>query len=131
MTLILGAGQTVWHNGLGSEMILIADGNGNLSGTYESQVGAADGPMPLCGKYNPDEIYPSLGWVVQWKKINGKLPEKCKGWTTTAWSAQLIKDSNPTKIKATWTLTKQTEAADSWKDTLVGCGEFTLVTPDE
>lgn len=128
MTSILEGAQTVWHNGLGSEMILIADGNGNLTGTYESQVGAADGPMPLCGKYNPDESFPSLAWAVQWKKVNEKLPENCDGFTSTAWSGQVIKNSNPPKIKATWTLTKQTEAADSWKDTLCGCGEFTKIS---
>ncbi len=127
MATILEPGPTKCTNGLGSEMILYADGNGNLTGTYETAVGKGNGPMPLCGKYNPKEDFPSMAWAVQWKKVDEQLPEKCKGWTSTAWSAQLIKNSDLPKIKATWTLTKQTEARDAWKDSLIGCGEFTLV----
>lgn len=125
---ILEGGETVWTNGLNSEMKLTADGLGNLTGTYDTAVGASEGPQPLCGKYNPGEECPSLGWVVQWKPRPDSSDPKCKGWSTTAWSGQLLKKSDGTYIiEATWLLTKQTRLNQSWKDTLIGCGLFTQV----
>ena len=81
--------------------------------------------MPLCGKFNPDEEYPTLGWVVQWKSPQ---VSKCGGWTTTAWAAELyLVDNNP-KIKAMWHLAQQSTPKKRWANTLDGCGEFSLVS---
>ena len=125
---ILEGGETIWSNGLGSEMKLTADGNGNLSGTYETAVGAAEGPQPLVGKYNLCEASPSLGWVVQWKPECNSVNPKHDYWTTSAWAGQLLKKPDGTFIiEATWVLCSQTPLAKSWKDTLIGCGLFTQV----
>ena len=125
---ILEGGETVWSNGLGSEMKLTADGNGNLTGTYDTAVGRSNGPQPLVGKYNPCEACPALGWVVQWKPECNSPDPQCKGWSSTSWSGQLIqKPDGSFIIEATWLLCSQTPIAKSWKDTLIGCGLFTQV----
>ena len=124
---VLESGMTVWHNGFGLEMKLISDGNGNLTGTYESQVGRADGPYPLCGQYNPDEECPSMGWVVQWKHPN--VP-KCGGWTCTSWSGLLTRKGDKMIIHATWILTQQTKPEKAWCSHVIGCGEFELIRTD-
>lgn len=125
---ILEGAETVWTNGLGSKMKLNADGDGNLTGTYQTTVGHPKIPQPLVGKYNPCEACPSLGWVVQWKPDCNSPDPKKRGWSTTTWTGQLLQKADGTwMINAKWSLTNQTTLKKSWKDTVVGCGVFTQI----
>lgn len=64
MVTVLEGAETIWTNGLGSELKLTADGNGNLTGTYETAVGRSEGPQPLCGKYNQGRTSPDTGFIL-------------------------------------------------------------------
>lgn len=124
---VLEAGTSIWENQLGSQMILISDGKGGLTGTYNTAVGKKPGPVPLVGQYNLDEEFPSMGWVVQWKHPTIK---KGKGWACTSWSGLVTTSGTEIIIHSVWVLTQQTTPDKAWDSHAVGCGEFKLVKSD-
>lgn len=65
-----------WYNQLGSKMELTLL-NGQITGTYESAVGAAagKGPYRLSGRTDTDQDLDSqnIGFVVSWENDQGSL----------------------------------------------------------
>ena len=110
--------EGVWYNQLGSRMDITSATNNQLSGTYESGVGCAQGPYTLTGRYETEGK--SLGWVVSWEKEG---QESCR--STASWSGEY--DDTACEIRTTWLLTYP--PAEDWNSTTTGVDTFTRTQP--
>ena len=119
MTFQLEASST-WYNELGSVMVLNADGNGGLTGTYKSAVGTSPVPVALSGRYTLQNPI-TIGWSVAWSAVNA----------TTSWSGQAIVINGVQTIVTTWLLTSQTSQSDEWESTMIDQDVFTQTPPTE
>ena len=109
----------IWYNELGSQVDFTVQGN-QLTGTYQTAVGDADGIYPLVGQINTSiETGQALGFVVVWQN-----PKKDSNSVTT-WSGQAQEIDGDDVITTTWLLTVETEIDEDWKSTLVGKDIFT------
>jgi hypothetical protein len=100
-----------WHNQLGSELVIEADGEGGLTGHYTSGAGTVAGKTyPLVGTYDPgpQSITTVLGFVVDWTEVHA----------VTVWSGQYHHGDQT--IAATWLMATETDEGDEWKSTFVG-----------
>ncbi len=100
-----------WHNQLGSELVIEADGARGLTGRYTSAAGVVAGTSyPLIGTYDPDQqsITTVLGFVVDWTEVHA----------VTVWSGQYHHRDGT--IAATWLMATETDEGDEWKSTFVG-----------
>jgi hypothetical protein len=100
-----------WHNQLGSELVIEADGAGRLTGHYTSGAGAVAGTgYPLVGTYdpNPQATMTVLGFVVDWTEVHA----------VTAWSGQYHHEDRT--IEATWLMATERGEGDEWKSMFVG-----------
>jgi hypothetical protein len=100
-----------WHNQLGSELVIKANGTGGLTGRYTSGAGAVAGTSyPLVGTYdpNPQSTTTVLGFVVDCTEVHA----------VTVWSGQYHQHDQT--IAATWLMATETDAGDEWKSTFVG-----------
>ena len=112
-----------WYNELGSFMTLKVKGP-NLSGTYQTAVGDAEGIYELVGRVVTDEFSSEvLGWVVVWQNEYGNSE------SVTAWSGQCQTVGGVPTIVSTWLLTSETDPGDDWHSTLVGKDVFTNTQP--
>lgn len=104
-----------WVNELGSRMKLEAT-DGELAGTYHTQVGNAEGVYALTGAYDMDETAASqsLSFCVVWRN------EELNSHSATAWAGQLQRDEYGDVIFTTWLLTRETDRPDDWESTNVG-----------
>jgi hypothetical protein len=116
----MGPGGT-WYNELQSQMILNVSPTGELTGTYDSQVGHAPGPQPLVGKIDMTAVDNSqvLGWVVRWNNPAKPLD------AVTVWCGQYQIINGEEVITTQWLLTEATDVADDWESTLIGHDLFT------
>lgn len=105
--------QSTLYNELGSKMILNADVDGGLTGTYVSAVGSVQNEYTLVGRYNPNQSPPTIGWVVQWTNASKQNN------SVTSWSGQIMEIDNIPTILTTWLLTQQTKPEDEWESTLI------------
>jgi Avidin family len=116
----------VWYNKLGSEMILTADENGGLTGTYKSAVGNAEDFYILAGRYDAspplDGSGDSVGWVVTFRN------HLRNAHSTTAWSGQYF-DGGAERILTNWLLTSSTTPDSVWNSTNIGHDTFTREKP--
>jgi hypothetical protein len=115
-----------WYNEYGSVAILTADGNGGLTGTYQSTVGDAKGTYPLSGRYLSTEQSGhgiALGWSVSW---SNQYQNAC---SVTAWCGQLFDYFQ--RMTTTWLLSSETTPLELWQSTLVGQDVFTRVRPSD
>ncbi len=109
-----------WYNELGSTLTIVDNGNGTLSGTYVSGVGAPAGKsFPLVGSYDPSAPLPvPLGFSVAWD-----------GWSSnTTWCGLLFEGG---AIVTTWILasTINTTTEGWWQSMNVGMDNFTPNQP--
>jgi hypothetical protein len=111
----------VWYNQLGSKMELTLQ-NGQVSGTYESSVGAAagKGPYKLSGRTDTDQDLESqnIGFTVSWENDKGSLD------SVTSWSGQMQTIEGKEIISTFWILTIETKADVNWKSRLIGSDRF-------
>jgi hypothetical protein len=120
-----------WYNQLGSIMTLTTDGDGGLSGTYESAVGEAADSYILAGRYDADPPSDgsgtSIGWAVSFRN------DELNAHSTATWSGQYFAESDddtiPERILTHWLLTSSTVPDDVWKSTNVGSDTFTREEP--
>lgn len=113
-----------WYNELYSRLIIIAAIDGQLSGTYESEVGDARYKYVMTGRYDTNGS--TLGWVVTWNNSDNGSSE-----STTTWSGQYQVDvaSSQPHLLTTWLLTAQTTPENNWNSTNVGFDTFTKFQP--
>ena len=111
--------EGVWYNQLGSRMDITSATNNQLSGTYESGVGCAQGPYTLTGRYETEGK--SLGWVVSWKNNQAAC------YSTTSWSGEYDTACVAEEIRTTWLLTYP--PAEDWNSTTTGVDTFTRTQP--
>ena len=114
-----------WYNELGSEMILVADNNGGLSGRYKSAVGEAEDFYILAGRYDtspPSGEGVSLGWAVTFHN------DKRNAHSTTTWSGQFFDDGSE-RILTHWLLTSSTTPSNVWRSTNIGHDTFIRTRP--
>jgi avidin family protein len=108
---------TKWQNERGSTMVLISDGNGNLTGEYTTAVGCpavVGKPQKLVGTTNGSAITFTVNW--------GKAP--CR--SLTSWVGQL---ESPTRINTLWLLALDNNDPKSFKVTYAGSDLFTRTSP--
>lgn len=104
---------TRWKNERGSTMVLISDGQGNLTGEYTTAVGCPDvkgKPQKLVGTTNGSAIT----FTVNWGKVCTSL---------TSWVGQI---ESPTRINTLWLLALDNKDPQSFKVTYAGSDTFTL-----
>ena len=112
----------IWYNELGSRMNIVSATKGELTGTYHSKVGDAEGEYVMSGRY--DTVGQTLGWIVTWNnEHNGS------SFSTTGWSGQYHTDSDDPEIHVTWLLTSQATPNNDWKSTQVGIAVFKREKP--
>jgi hypothetical protein len=107
------AGTTTWKNLRGSVMVLINDGNGNLTGEYTTAVGCKEvvgKPQKLTGTINGSAIT----WTVNWGA-------KCR--SLTSWVGEM---ETPTTINSLWLLGLNPENPRDFKAIYAGSDFFTL-----
>ncbi|KAJ6465637.1 Avidin/streptavidin [Mycena vitilis] len=118
-----------WFNELGSKMVLLADGTGNITGQYNSAVGKAEDFYVLTGRFDIDppgqDEGVSIGWVVNYRNV------ELNAHSTAAWSGQFFnKDaSGDQRILTQWLLTTSSTPADLWSSTQIGHDEFGRAEP--
>lgn len=103
-----------WRNELGSELVLVAGDDGNLTGTLRSGVGPTRHARPLVGYHStpmPDGST-LVAFTVQWPGAG----------SIAVWNGRHV--AGPDRIHATWLLVSAGDAADAWKATCVGTDEF-------
>lgn len=104
-----------WRNQLGSELRLVADGEGGLRGGFRNAIGVGAGERhDLVGCYDPASAQDStvLAFVVEWPAAH----------SVTAWSGQFHPEEGT--ITASWVMTSEAGPGDEWKATLVGRDVF-------
>ncbi|MGW1074422.1 avidin/streptavidin family protein [Streptomyces sp. NPDC002537] len=114
-----------WYNELGSTMIVTANADGGLTGTYESAVGNAQNRYVLTGRYDDaasDSGGTALGWTVGWHN------EYRNAHSATTWSGQYF-GGDKARISTQWLLTSGTTNADEWRSTMVGHDLFGRAKP--
>ncbi|KAJ6465636.1 tamavidin1 [Mycena vitilis] len=124
-----------WFNELGSQMVLVANASGTISGQYNSAVGEAQDFYVLAGRFDTAPPAPtapgdpaegvSIGWTVAWHNT------KENAHSNTVWSGQFFdKDaSGDQRILTQWFLTTSSTPADLWSSTQVGHDEFGRAQP--
>lgn len=111
--------EGIWFNELGSQVFFQVNGN-QLTGTYQTAVGDAEGTYPLVGQINTSvNTGQALAFVVVWEKVDEDSN------SATAWCGQAQVIDGEDVIVTTWLLTDETEEGDDWKSTLVGKDIFT------
>ncbi|WP_259015294.1 avidin/streptavidin family protein [Emticicia fluvialis] len=117
--------EGVWYNELGSKMTLQVLGS-NISGTYETKVGDAEGMYNLIGQVDGQTgNCMAIGWVVVWQ--NGLMNSD----SVTSWSGQFRTDFGDPMIVTTWLLTTETSISNEWQSTIVGKDYFTKILAEE
>jgi hypothetical protein len=118
-----------WYNELGSTLVINQVQGGVLSGSYQTAVsssGCAQGAFYVAGVTDTDSGGHNVGFAVSWNNGNSQCA------SVTAWSGQLLADSNGNPyITVFWLLTVETQAADSWSATHIGQDLFTQTQPPE
>lgn len=107
--------EGTWRNELGSELVVMVDRAGGLTGTYRVATGAVAGvPFPVVGRYDPAPLGRAIvtAFSVDWTQVH----------SVTAWSG-LYHPSDDT-IRATWLMTVEKETEDLWTSTFVGQDVF-------
>jgi len=115
-----------WYNEFGSRMELAPDPSGDLTGTFASGTGHANGDYALVGRYDTlerAEHGTAVGWTVAWHN------ERNNADCVTSWSGLYFDDGNAERICATWLLTTSRTASDAWESTTVGRDVFTREPP--
>ena len=109
--------EGTWCNEKGSKMVLKTGGNdGNdVTGTYRTSVGNADGWYQLRGRRTVNEdgsqvVALAVAWV---------NTAKGSSHSATAWSGQLQLISGKPTFTAMWLLVRQTKPDDNWQATRV------------
>lgn len=121
-----------WYNELNSELNLSVEETSNngsvITGTYQSQVGAAGGIYTLSGitDEGTGDPTPNIGFTVSW--VN---PANGNSNSVTAWSGQLQVIDGEEVITAFWLLTQETNPANNWSATRIGQDVFTRTPPTE
>ncbi len=110
-----GSFPTEWKNELESSLHFIVNNN-ELSGTYTSGVGHANGKYPLTGYISSDSKV--LSWAILWK--NGIEDSD----SITAWTCIRYKEN---VIVCMWTETQKSPAF--WNATKVGQDWFKSTSP--
>ena len=106
-----------WKNQLNSEMTLIMDGNGKLTGKYATAVGRPSGSeeFELMGVVTGDLV----SFIVNFGKY-GSL---------TAWAGQVIEDNGKETIRTLWHLSENVKESEEsnkvWGSIRAGYGLFT------
>ncbi|MFC6092996.1 avidin/streptavidin family protein [Saccharothrix lopnurensis] len=115
-----------WFNQLGSKLVVTAEPDGDLAGTYESAVGNAESTYVLNGRYDTAPLTTgagtTLGWTVTWRNAYRNAH------STTTWSGQYFAGAQE-RIVTHWLLTSSTLPADEWGATRVGKDTFTRTAP--
>lgn len=112
-----------WYNELGSKMTFRI-GGADISGTYHTAVGDADGIYQLSGRLSvPADNSRTLGFTVAWQN-NKRETDSC-----TSWTGEAREINGEQVILTTWLLAVETTPQDDWKSTLVGKDLFTRNPP--
>ncbi|PBC70280.1 avidin family protein [Streptomyces sp. TLI_235] len=111
-----------WYNEFGSHLLLVADGAGNLAGTFEPGAGPG-GRRELVGRYDAASSGSgaALGWTVAWRDGRGRAA------SVTGWSGQYLPEEE--RILASWLFTTASGADQAWKATVVGQESFSRQPP--
>jgi hypothetical protein len=109
------AGQ--WHNDRGSGVNFTCGADGQLSGTYNTHLGAPD----------KGQSFPLTGWV---EGDNLTFTVNFKGYgSITAWAGQIEEVGGEPQLKTLWHLTRdiseEQEPADMWASVTAGASVFT------
>lgn len=120
--------EGLWHNELGSCMMIESAKDGMLTGWYNTKVGEAKRRYVLTGRYDHLKCRRTLGWTVTW--VNEYYS---KSESTTSWSGQYQVDplDDEPHILTNWLLTDQTKPEDDWNSTHIGHDVFTRLCPEE
>jgi len=110
-----------WKNELGSVVEFEASENGELKGSFQSQVGHAAGTKHnIVGSWSVVNEGALISFVVNW---NNLLPGAKR--STTAWSGRLY--LNPLQIVTTWILTTDLPKNQDWKSVSTNKDIFTKI----
>jgi len=103
-----------WYNQLGSTVELQVDGEGRLTGTMRSAVGAVDDPHSITGFYVAASQGGGgvVGFAVAWHPTQ----------SVTVWSGHFRPEDDA--IAATWLLTGGPFSHSEWLSTIVGHDMF-------
>lgn len=110
-----------WYNQLGSEMKLVANADGSLSGQYKSAVGEATDFYTLKGRFDtapPSTRGISLGWAVTFYN------HLRNAHSTATWSGQYFWEDGRERIVTQWLLTTSSTPEDIWSSARVGNDTF-------
>lgn len=121
LLLVMELDGTKWYSEIGSYMVLKADGNGNLTGTYYTSPGKMS--APLSGRYDPTGGS-AFGWTVSWPK--DQYPSN----STTSWAANITTINQVPTIKSSWMIREQL-AENKYDSTVCGCENYTQTPPSE
>ena len=118
--------EGTWYNELNSCLTILSALDGQLTGTYESEVGNADATYVMSGRYDSSANGRTLGWTVSWYNSTNGSSE-----STTTWSGQYQVDTETLvpQILTSWLLTVQTTQNDNWNSTNLGFDTFTKTQP--
>lgn len=103
-----------WRNQLGSELRLVADGDGGLRGGFRNAAGVAEDYHDVVGTYDPTPHHDInvLAFVVKWQAAH----------SVTAWSGRLHTQDGT--IAATWVMASGTAPCDEWRGSFIGHDVF-------
>ena len=103
-----------WYNELGSLMVLSANG-AELTGTYKTAVGNAQGIYPLNGGLDtlPSSGGQAVGFAVAWVNQYGSSN------SVTTWSGQYQTINGVEQIVTQWLLTWEAGPQANWASTLI------------
>jgi len=109
-----------WKNAAGSIISFEASQNGQLKGTYITQIGNA--PLiahPLSGSWSNVHEGAFLSFMITWTShlLGAKR-------STTAWTGKLYLDRCPPEIVASWTQTSVKPENKDWKSVAVNQDVF-------
>ncbi|WP_394827215.1 avidin/streptavidin family protein [Pendulispora albinea] len=115
-----------WYNELGSQMN-ISQAGANISGTYWTAVGDAEGEYALTGQINekPSAGGQAVGWTVVWTNTYGT------SHSVTTWSGQYQSIGGEEEIVTFWLLTTEASPGSDWEATNVGQDTFTRNQPTQ
>ncbi|GAB5566167.1 MAG: avidin/streptavidin family protein [Winogradskyella sp.] len=107
----------VWENQLDSEMTLIMESSGSLSGKYKTAV----------GKPSDSEEFDLIGVVTG--DLVAFIVNFGKYGSLTSWTGQVVENSGKQVIQTLWHLSKnikdENEEDEIWGSLLTGAGNFT------
>ncbi len=109
-----------WHSKIGSGMIFKTDSNGNITGTYHTNVGKMIGE--LSGRYDV-KGGKAFGWNATWAIDPPKYPTN----SSTSWVADL--DAKTMTILSTWMIREDLYGQTNFTSTVSGCEEYGRVKP--